>query len=240
MQKFSDGTVVVVCIRGGQELESRAWWKTYLYGATFCPTNCSWIHQNSMAVVVDYHRSGPLLHPVSIEGCWYGGRQQKISTMGFRWMTNWTWSDNTDMLFWNGSSISREGRGPVTSVENVLKMFYMSMVTSVLFFAVIFWGGSIKKTDTIVLDMQVRWAGSVVSMEMDSLMKVEKSRTYANCCLSWIMTVTHCMPPWWSRGVCSVAGCSKNCSTVLTIRFKSLYLLLLHNHFALLNYFLAT
>ncbi|KAI4898268.1 hypothetical protein NFI96_030779, partial [Prochilodus magdalenae] len=57
-------------------------------------------------------------------------------------------------------------------------MFYQTVVSSCLFYAVVCWGGSIKKRDKMRLDKLVRRAGSVVGVELlDSVVKVEERRT---------------------------------------------------------------
>ncbi|XP_065809417.1 uncharacterized protein [Labrus bergylta] len=68
-------------------------------------------------------------------------------------------------------------------------MFYQSVVASVLFYAVVCWGGSSKKRDAAQLDRLVRKAGSVVDAELDSLVTVAERRTL-NRTLS-IMDNTH-------------------------------------------------
>ncbi|KAI4881937.1 hypothetical protein NFI96_005619, partial [Prochilodus magdalenae] len=50
-------------------------------------------------------------------------------------------------------------------------------VSSHLFYAVVCWGGSIKKRDEMRLDRLVRPAGSVVGVELDSVVKVAERRT---------------------------------------------------------------
>ncbi len=47
-------------------------------------------------------------------------------------------------------------------------MFYQTVITSVLFYAVVCWGGSIKRRDATRLDKLVRKAGSVVGNELDT------------------------------------------------------------------------
>ena len=51
-------------------------------------------------------------------------------------------------------------------------MFYQSVVASVLFYAVVCWGGSTKKRDAGRLDRLVRKAGSVVGAELESITSV--------------------------------------------------------------------
>jgi len=56
-------------------------------------------------------------------------------------------------------------------------MFYQSVVASILFYAVVCWGGNSKKRDASRLDRLVRRAGSVVGSELDSLAIVAEKRT---------------------------------------------------------------
>ena len=61
--------------------------------------------------------------------------------------------------------------------SKLLWMFYQSVVTSVLFYTVVCWGGSISKKDTSRLDKLIRQAGSVVGMKLDSLVMVAEGKT---------------------------------------------------------------
>ncbi|KAI4887655.1 hypothetical protein NFI96_006169 [Prochilodus magdalenae] len=56
-------------------------------------------------------------------------------------------------------------------------MFYQTVVSSCLFYAVVCWGGSVKKRDEMQLDKLVRRAGSVVGVELGSVVKVAERRT---------------------------------------------------------------
>ena len=56
-------------------------------------------------------------------------------------------------------------------------MFYQSVVASVLFYAVVCWGGSTTKKDSSRLDKLTRRVGSVVGMKLDSLVSVAEERT---------------------------------------------------------------
>ena len=68
--------------------------------------------------------------------------------------------------------------------NELLCMFYQSVVASVLFYAVVCWGGSIKKRDAGRLDRLVRKAGAVAGTELDSLITVAERRT-----LSRLLTI---------------------------------------------------
>ena len=63
-------------------------------------------------------------------------------------------------------------------------MFYQSVVASVILYAVVCWGGSIKKMDVGRLDRLVRKAGDAVGTELDCLIKVAEKRT-----LSMLLTI---------------------------------------------------
>lgn len=56
--------------------------------------------------------------------------------------------------------------------QKLLQMFYQTIITSILFYAVVYWGGSIKKRNATWLDILVRKAGSVV----DTLTSVAEKR----------------------------------------------------------------
>ncbi|XP_051254013.1 uncharacterized protein LOC127362380 [Dicentrarchus labrax] len=67
--------------------------------------------------------------------------------------------------------------GSFNICKKLLQMFYQSVVASVLFYAVVCWGGSSKRGDAGRLDRLVRRAGSVVGTELDSLVTVAERRT---------------------------------------------------------------
>src|SRR4029434_4607956 len=68
--------------------------------------------------------------------------------------------------------------------NKLLRMFYQSVVASALIYAVVCWGGSIKKRDAGRLDRLVRRAGAVVGTELDCLTTVAERRT-----LSRLLTI---------------------------------------------------
>ena len=53
--------------------------------------------------------------------------------------------------------------------RKMLQMFYQSVVASVLFYAAVCWGGSIKHKDARRLDKLVKRAGTVIGVMLDSL-----------------------------------------------------------------------
>ena len=89
------------------------------------------------------------------------------------------WSANIDAIYKKGQSrlyFLRRLRS-FNVCSKLLRMFYQSVVASVLFYAVVCWGGSIKKRDAGRLDKLVRKAGAVVGSELDCLTTVVERRT---------------------------------------------------------------
>ena len=89
------------------------------------------------------------------------------------------WSANVDAIYKKGQSrlyFLRRLRS-FNVCNKLLRMFYQSVVASILFYAVVCWGGSIKKRDAGRLDRLVRKAGAVVGTELDCLTTVAERRT---------------------------------------------------------------
>ena len=61
--------------------------------------------------------------------------------------------------------------------RKLLRIFYQSVVASVLSYAVVCRGGSTSKADLSRLEKLVRRAGSVVGLKLDPLMSVAEGRT---------------------------------------------------------------
>ncbi|KAI4878622.1 hypothetical protein NFI96_001779, partial [Prochilodus magdalenae] len=175
-QKFSDDTAIVACVRGGQEAEYRNLVEVFV----------AWCHRNKLLLntsktkemVVDFRRARPLTQPVFIEGV----EIEMVRTyryLGLHLDERLDWSANTDILYRKGQSRLYFLRrlGSFNICRKLLQMFYQTVVSSCLFYAVVCWGGSIKKRDEMRLDKLVRRAGSVVGVELDSVVKVAERRT---------------------------------------------------------------
>ena len=88
------------------------------------------------------------------------------------------WTDNTDALYKKGQSrlfFLRRLRS-FDVCNRLLRMFYQSVVDSVLFFAVACWGSSAKKGEMGRLNKLVKKASSVVGEKMDSVEEVGERR----------------------------------------------------------------
>lgn len=176
MQKFSDDTAIVGCIKAGQEEEYRGLVNNFV---GWCRNNQ--LHLNTTKtkeMVVDFRRSTPPLVPVTIEG----EMVETVPTykyLGVHLDNKLDWSINSEALYKKGQSrLYFLRRLKSFNVCNrLLVMFYQAVMASVLFYAVSCWGGSIKKRDSGRLDRLVRKAGSVVGTELETLTTTAESRT---------------------------------------------------------------
>ncbi len=102
-------------------------------------------------------------------------------------------------------------QGSFNICQKVLQMFYQTVI---LFYAVVFWGSSIKKRDATRLDKLVKKSGSVVGVEIDSVTSVAESRTLNNL-LSILDNVHHLLHSTISRqkSTFSERMLSLSCST---------------------------
>lgn len=92
------------------------------------------------------------------------------------------WSANTDAIYKKVQSwlyFLRRLRS-FNVCSKLLRMFDHSVVASILFYAVVCWGGSTKKSDDRRLDRLVKKAGSVVGAELESITSVADKRTLSN------------------------------------------------------------
>ncbi|KAI4885165.1 hypothetical protein NFI96_024172 [Prochilodus magdalenae] len=176
LQKFSDDTAIVDCVRGGQEAEYRPLVEDFV----------GWCHRNNLLLntsktkelVVDFRRARPLTQPVFIAGV----EVEMVKTyryLGLHLDERLDWSANTDILYRKGQSrlYFLWRLGSFNICRKLLQMFFQTVVASCVFYAVVCWGGSIKKRDKMRLDKLVRRAGSVVGVELDSVVKVAERRT---------------------------------------------------------------
>lgn len=176
MQKYSDDTVIVGCIKDGREEEYRSLVEDFT----------RWSRSNHLQLntsktkemVVDFRRKKSHLQPVSINGV----DVEVVRTykyLGLQLDDRLDWTTCVDTLHRKGQSRLYFLRrlGSFNVCKKLLQMFYQSVVASVLFYAVVCWGGSSKKRDAARLDRLVRRAGSVVGTELDSLVTVAERRT---------------------------------------------------------------
>ncbi|XP_073668918.1 uncharacterized protein [Paramisgurnus dabryanus] len=176
MQKFSDDTVIMGCIRDGQEDEYRNLINDFVQ---WCRLNHLQLNATkTKELVVDFRRSKPCMLPVSIQGV----NVEVVSTykyLGVHLDNKLDWSANTDALYRRGQSrlyFLRRLRS-FNICSKLLRMFYQSVISSVMFYAVVCWGGSIKKKDAKRLNRLVQKAGAVVGIQLESLTAIAEKRS---------------------------------------------------------------
>ncbi|KAL2091174.1 hypothetical protein ACEWY4_013437 [Coilia grayii] len=171
MQKFSDDTAIVGCIRDGQEGEYRCLEEDFV---GWCRANQLQLNTTkTKEMVVDFRRTAPPLVPVTING-------ENVDTfctykyLGLHLDNKLDWSTNSDALYRKGQSrlYFRRRLRSFSVCNRLLLMLYQSVMASVLFCAVDCCGGSTRKRDIGRLDRLMRKAGSVVDMELESLTTV--------------------------------------------------------------------
>ncbi|KAG5279118.1 hypothetical protein AALO_G00106300 [Alosa alosa] len=143
LQKFSDDTAIVGCIRNGQEEEYRSLVEDFVQ---WCKLNHLQLNTSkTKEMVVDFRRSKPTLLPVHIDGV----NVEVVSTykyLGLHLDNKLDWSANTDALYKKEQSrlyFLRRLRS-FNVCSKLLRMFYQSVVASVLFYAVVCWGGRMR------------------------------------------------------------------------------------------------
>ena len=176
IQKFADDTAIMGCVRGDQEEEYRTLVRDFV----------TWSHANSLQLnisktkelVIDFGKSRPRPQTVDINGV-------EVETVGsYKYLGVWLdkkldLAINTDHLYKKGQSrlyFLRRLRS-FNICSKLRSMFYLSVVASILFYAVVCWGGSTTKRDSSRLDKLIRWAGSVVGFKLDCLVTVAEERT---------------------------------------------------------------
>ncbi|KAI4888220.1 hypothetical protein NFI96_004855 [Prochilodus magdalenae] len=126
------------------------------------------------------------------------------------------WSVNTDIVYKKAQSRLYFLRrlGSFRICQKLLLMFYQSVVASVLFYAVVCWGGSISKRDAGRLDRLVRKAGSVLGLELESLTPLAERRALSKL-LHIMDNVHHPLHTTIIRQRSSFSGrlLSQSCST---------------------------
>ncbi|KAI4900206.1 hypothetical protein NFI96_000495 [Prochilodus magdalenae] len=175
MQKFSDDTAIVGCVRNGQEREYRSLVEDFV---EWCTTNHLKLNiTKTKEMCIDFRRSRPSQQPISIKGVDVEV-VRSYRYLGVHLDERLDWSVNTDIVYKKAQSRLYFLRrlGSFRICQKLLLMFYQSVVASVLFYAVVCWGGSISKRDAGRLDRLVRKAGSVLGLELESLTPLAERR----------------------------------------------------------------
>ncbi|KAI4898994.1 hypothetical protein NFI96_005657 [Prochilodus magdalenae] len=213
MQKFSDDTAIVGCVRNGQEREYRSLVEDFV---EWCTTNHLKLNiTKTKEMCIDFRRSRPSQQPISIKGVDVEV-VRSYRYLGVHLDERLDWSVNTDTVYKKAQSRLYFLRrlGSFRICQKLLLMFYQSVVASVLFYAVVCWGGSISKRDAGRLDRLVRKAGSVLGLELESLTPLAERRAL-NKLLNIMDNVHHPLHTTIIRQRSSFSGrlLSQSCST---------------------------
>ncbi|KAK7883856.1 hypothetical protein WMY93_026979 [Mugilogobius chulae] len=177
IQKFSNDTAIVTCIRDGEEEEYRSLVQKF---EGWCQQNLLLLNiSKTKEMVLDFRRAPPSSCPIIIQNA----EVEVVSSykyLGLQMDDKLNSSKNMECVYKKGQSrmyfLRRLASFKVCSV--LLNMFYQSIVSSVLFYAVVCWGGSARKRDTQKLNRIIRRVGSVVGLGLDSVEKVVEQRTF--------------------------------------------------------------
>ncbi|KAI4880858.1 hypothetical protein NFI96_024792 [Prochilodus magdalenae] len=213
MQKFSDDTAIVGCVRNGQEREYRSLVEDFV---EWCTTNHLKLNiTKTKEMCIDFRRSRPSQQPISIKGVDVEV-VRSYRYLGVHLDERLDWSVNTDMVYKKAQSRLYFLRrlGSFRICQKLLLMFYQSVVASILFYAVVCWGGSISKRDAGRLDRLVRKAGSVLGLELESLTPLAERRALSKL-LHIMDNVHHPLHSTIIRQRSSFSGrlLSQSCST---------------------------
>ncbi|KAI4903673.1 hypothetical protein NFI96_008971 [Prochilodus magdalenae] len=176
LQKFSDDTAIVGCIRNGQEAEYRKLVSDFV---SWCKLNQLQLNiSKTKEMVVDFRKNRSPQAPVTIDG-----EEVKVvgtyKYLGVHLDNKLDWSSNTSAVFKRGQSrlyFLRKLRSFGVCTKP-LWTFYQSVVASAIFYSVVCWGNSINKTAINKLNKLVKKAGSVIGLKLDTLEVVAEKRT---------------------------------------------------------------
>ncbi|KAK0134631.1 RNA-directed DNA polymerase from mobile element jockey [Merluccius polli] len=177
LQKFSDDSAVVGCIRGGEEGEYR----------TLVDDFVEWSEQihlrlnvnKTRDMVIDFGRKKRMPpQPLRIKGE-VAEEVEDCKYLGVVIGNRLDWKSNTEAVYKKGMSrlyFLRKLRS-FNVCSKMLEIFYQSVVASAIFFAAVCWGSSIRASDTNRLDKIIKKAGSVLGLRLESFESVVERRT---------------------------------------------------------------
>ena len=174
IQKFSDDSAVVGCIRRVRRLSTGLWWITLSHGVSW--TTCSSTQQRPKSLWWIWGEPGhqwsqfpswgttwTLLNTTSIWVC-----SSTINWTGLSTLKSSTRRDRAASIFWGGSA-------PLTC-RIMLRMFYESVVASAILFAVVCWDSRLRVAHASRLNKLIRKASDILVVELDTLSTVSDRR----------------------------------------------------------------
>ena len=176
LQKFSDDTAVVGCVRDGREEEYRAVVSDFVEwsGRNHLLLNVA----KTREMVIDFRRNRTATQPLCILG-------ENVTVvedykfLGVHLDNRLNWRTNTEAVYKKGMSrlyFLRKLRS-FNVCSKMLEMFYQSVVASALLFAAVCWGSSIGAGDTNRLNKLIKKAGSVIGCKLDTFQGTVERRT---------------------------------------------------------------
>ena len=176
LQKFSDDSAVVGCIREGEEGEYR----------TLVDSFVEWSEQNHLRLnvdktremVIDFRRKKMPSQPLRIRGE-VVEEVEDYKYLGVVIDNRLDWKSNTEAVYKKGMSrlyFLRKLRS-FNVCSKMLEIFHQSVAASVIVFAAVCWGSSIRASDTNRLDKIIKKAGSVLGLRLESFETVVERRT---------------------------------------------------------------
>lgn len=168
IQKYSDDTAIVACVKNNQEGEYR----------DLVTAFCNWSTDNSLILnpsktkemIINFGKKKNTLQPVNI----HGQDIECVHTykyLGVHLDNKLDWNINTECLYKKSQSrlFFLRRLQSFNVCNQMLTMFYNSVVASVLFYGVVCWGNNISVLNRNKLDKLVRRAGSVVGGSLDTV-----------------------------------------------------------------------
>uniref|UniRef100_A0A1A8PFW7 Reverse transcriptase domain-containing protein n=1 Tax=Nothobranchius pienaari TaxID=704102 RepID=A0A1A8PFW7_9TELE len=175
LQKFSDDSAIVGCIRDGQEVEYRSVVDSFV---EWCERNHLQLNiTKTKELIMDFRKQAPPPTPVTIRGADVE-IVEDYRYLGVHLDCKLDWTKNTNAIFKKGQSrlfLLRRLRS-FNVGRKMLTMFYHSVLESVVFFAVVCWGSGVKIADANRLNKLIRRAGSVLGVRLENLEEVSERR----------------------------------------------------------------
>ena len=176
IQKFSDDTALVGLLNHGYDV---AYKKEAHSFAKWCDTNFLQLNVGkTKELIIDFRKKKEEAVPVTINN-------QKIEIvesykyLGVHLDNKLNWKENTGVLVKKAQSrlfFLRKLRSFDIS-PRLLGIFYQGILASVLFYAVLCWGGSIPIDDKNRINKIIKRAGSVIGFNPDKLEVIVEKRT---------------------------------------------------------------
>ncbi|KAI3362701.1 hypothetical protein L3Q82_001768 [Scortum barcoo] len=176
LQKFSDDSAIVGCISRGQEEENRSVVDRFV---EWCGLNHLQLSvTKTMELVVDFRKQRTRLNAVIIRGTEVD-IVDSYKYLGVHLDNKLDWTINTDAIYKKGQSARLLFLRRLRSFNvcrTMLQIFYHSMASSIIFYSVVCWGSRLKTANTNRLNKLIRRAGSVLGVELESVVEVSERR----------------------------------------------------------------